>query len=321
MPASHPQLETTVALFVFNRPAPTRQVFAAIRAARPTRLLVVADGPRASRGAAEARACAEVREIVGQVDWPCEVGRLYADENLGCGARLSSGLDWVFASVEEAIILEDDCLPAPAFFPFCTAMLERYRDDARIAMVAGTNYLSEPARTESYLFSRYYAIWGWATWRRAWRAYDIAMPEWPRLRAERAVHGLYAEPGLADAVTAMFDDAYAGRVDTWDIQWFHACLFNHALAITPRVNLVRNIGLDGTRPAGAFQEMATGDLDVSALRHPPLLTPDLEHEARLYDAVLRPAAPGWRARAAQRLPAPVAGAVRRAAIAAGRPLR
>lgn len=321
MPASDPPLETPVALFVFNRPEPTRQVFAAIRAARPTRLLVVADGPRASRGPAEARACAEVRDIVDEVDWPCEVTRLYADENLGCGARVSSGLDWVFASVEEAIVLEDDCLPAPAFFSFCSAMLARYRDDARVSMVAGTNYLPEPARAESYLFSRYYAIWGWASWRRAWRAYDIAMPEWPRLRAARAVHGLYAEPGLADVVSMMFDDVYERRVDTWDIQWFFACLFNNSLSVVPSVNLISNIGYDGTRPPGPFQGMRTGSLDVHTLRHPTLLTPDLGHEARLFDEILRPGRPGWRVRGTDLLPDRMAGAIRRAAAATGRPLR
>lgn len=321
MSDSTPQLQTPVALFAFNRPGPTREVFAAIRAARPHRLLLVADGPRPQRGEAEAADCAEVRSIMDEIDWPCEVSRLYADTNLGCGARVSSGLDWVFETVEEAIILEDDCLPTADFFPFCEAMLERFRDDERVGMVAGTNYLPEPDAVAGYLFSRYYAIWGWASWRRAWRDYDVEMRDWPKLRAQRALHAIYGDCGLADIVGAMFDDHSSGTVDTWDIQWFFTCLFNSRLSVTPRVNLVRNIGFEGTRPSGPFQDQATGSLDVAALSHPELITPDATHERRLYDEVLRCASPGWRTTAVNRLPRPAAGAVRRAALAAGRPIR
>src|SRR5512146_3409648 len=101
-------LSTPVAMMVFNRPEKTEQVFAAVRAARPRRLLVVADGPRSGREGEAAR-CAAVRAIFDRVDWECEVERDFAPENLGCRRRMSSGLDWVFSRCEEAIVLEDDC--------------------------------------------------------------------------------------------------------------------------------------------------------------------------------------------------------------------
>ena len=116
------RLETPVALIVFNRPEPTRRVFAAIAKARPSRLLLIADGPRPDRQR-ESNQCAEVRNIVSAVDWPCQVQADFADENMGCRRRVISGLDWVFSQVEEAIILEDDCVPDPSFFPFCSELL------------------------------------------------------------------------------------------------------------------------------------------------------------------------------------------------------
>ncbi len=119
-------LETPVALIVFNRPETTRRVFAAIAAARPARLLLIADGPRTDRPG-EVERCDEVRKIVTSVDWPCEVLTNFAEENMGCRRRVVSGLNWVFSQVEEAIILEDDCVPDASFFPFCAEMLERYR--------------------------------------------------------------------------------------------------------------------------------------------------------------------------------------------------
>jgi hypothetical protein len=80
-------------------------------------LLLIADGPRQD-WEGEAETCRQVREIVARVDWPCEVFQNFSERNLGCQERMISGLDWVFSLVDEAIILEDDCLPDPSFFPF-----------------------------------------------------------------------------------------------------------------------------------------------------------------------------------------------------------
>src|SRR5712691_1210425 len=176
-------LRTPVVLIVFNRPEITAQSFAAIRAARPTQLFIIADGPRPNVSGDEEK-CAATRAVVEKVDWPCQILRKFAESNLGLRRNVSEGLDWVFRQTEEAIILEDDCLPDPTFFPFCDAMLERYRDDGRIGMISGTNPSAHlaPPDGESYFFSRYYYIWGWATWRRAWQLYDREMTAWPAMR-------------------------------------------------------------------------------------------------------------------------------------------
>ena len=129
-------LDTPVALIVFNRPEATRRVFAAVAAARPSRLLIVADAPRTDRPG-ERQRCEEVLKIVSAVDWPCTVETNLASENLGCRRRVKSGLDWVFSLVEEAIILEDDCLPDPSFFPYCSQLLERYRDCGQVGIISG----------------------------------------------------------------------------------------------------------------------------------------------------------------------------------------
>ena len=133
-------LQTPVALIVFNRPEPTRRVFAAVAAARPSHLLLIADGPRADRPG-EAERCDMVRKIVSAVDWPCKVDTKFAAENMGCRRRVISGLDWVFSLVEDAIILEDDCIPDQTFFPFCSELLDRYREKSQIGFIAGFNSL------------------------------------------------------------------------------------------------------------------------------------------------------------------------------------
>lgn len=236
-------MKTAVAFLVFNRPDVTRRVFAAIREARPPLLLVIADGPRSGRPG-EAEKCAEVRAIIGAgVDWPCEVRTNYAEKNLGCGRRVSSGLDWVFEQVEEAIILEDDCLPDATFFPFCEELLERYRDDERVAQIGGSNHqYRDFERPQSYYFSRYNHIWGWACWRRSWANNDREMRDWPGFLAGGGCERLFGSRAVAGFWRRQWSEVAGGEIDTWDLQWSFSCLRRGKLTALPALSLVENIG-------------------------------------------------------------------------------
>ena len=283
------QLSTPVAFIIFNRPETTARVFEAIRQARPTMLLVVADGPRPKRPG-DVEQCAAARAVIDRVDWECQVLTNYAEGNLGCGRRISSGLTWVFEQVEEAIILEDDCLPHSDFFPFCASLLGRYRDDERVMMIGGTNFLGQFASPSSYLFSRFFAIWGWATWRRAWQKYDFTLPGWEAYKAQRQVGYYYPQRYVVDYITTMFDLIQHQRIDTWDIQWFYTCLFNNGLSIVPHVNLITNIGgAVGTHTIDGLSEppLPTWPLDATALRHPKQVFADRVYDTALFQARLR----------------------------------
>ena len=178
-------MKTPVAFIIFNRPDTTKRVFEAIRQAKPPKLFVIADGSRSDR-LGEAEKCAATRAIIDGVDWECEILTNYSDVNLGCKIRVSSGLDWVFSEVEEAIILEDDCLPHPSFFAFCEELLEKYRNDSRIMQICGSNVLKDQVNIDdSYYFSKYGPIWGWASWRRAWQEYDVDMKLWAEVKKRK----------------------------------------------------------------------------------------------------------------------------------------
>lgn len=242
MPLPHWELETPVVLLVFNRPDTTRLVFEAVRAARPRQLLVVADGPRAGRER-EAQLCREVRGVIDGVDWHCEVLTNYAEQNLGCKRRVSSGLDWVFEQVDEAIILEDDCLPHPSFFPFCRELLERYRNEPRVGQIAGVNLQFGRSKvSESYYYSRFNHIWGWATWKRAWVLNDNDMVHWPDFRDAGRLNDLLSSRKQAAYWAEVLNQVAAGGIDTWDCQWTLSCWRHALLTVIPAVNLVANIG-------------------------------------------------------------------------------
>jgi hypothetical protein len=271
------RLSTSVVFIIFNRPDTTAQVFEAIRRAAPPRLLVVADGPRA-RHADDVEKCATARTTIERVDWDCEVLTNFAETNMGCKQRVSSGLDWVFEMVEEAIILEDDCLPHPTFFRFCEELLQEYRDDERIMAVAGNNFQFGRRRTQhSYYFSRYPHCWGWATWRRAWQHYDPKMALWPRIRDEGWLGSVLHNKREIAYWTRIFDLTYAGDIDSWAYAWTLACWVQHGLTILPSVNLVSNVGF-GTQAthtggSGRFANMKTYPVDFP-LDHPSFILRD-----------------------------------------------
>jgi hypothetical protein len=286
------ELNTPVSLLIFKRPNTTEKVFRAIREARPPKLLVVADGPRADRPD-EARKCAMTREIIERVDWDCEVLTNYSDVNLGCKRRVSSGLDWVFGEVEEAIVLEDDCVPHPTFFRYCEELLNRYRDDERIVSISGDNFQFGRRRTEySYYFSRYEHVWGWATWARAWEKNDVNMKLWPEVREGGWLKDILQDNRAVQDWSAIFENTYQNRIDSWDYAWVFSCWIQNGLSILPNINLVSNIGF-GSEGTHTLEESPLGNLAARPMNfpllHPPFVVRDARADSFTQHKVLTPA--------------------------------
>lgn len=285
-PSREAGVGTPVVLIIFNRPQLTQRVFAEIRRARPQTLLVIADGPRADR-AGEKELCRQARAVVEEVDWPCDVRRNYADENLGCGRRIASGLNWVFEQAEEAIVLEDDCVPAPSFFRFCQVLLERYRHDTRVVHIGTNNFLGGLVRTPySYWFSKYGHISAWATWRRAWQYFDHALSTWPEAQAGGWLRSVYDDEFEERYWTRIFEWMHRERPNIWGYAWTYAC-FLHGLSVYPAVNLVTNVGF-GEQATHCRERTCQADVpavDVGEIVHPPWVTRLREADRHTFDRV------------------------------------
>lgn len=247
---------TPVVFIIFRRPDLTARVFEAIRQAQPKKLLVVADGPRTRE---EATLCQEARAIIENIDWDCEVFRNYSSINMGCRDRVSSGLTWAFEQVEEAIILEDDCLPDSSFFRYCEELLKRYRFDTRIMQIGGNNSLCAPLNDPfSYYFSGLVHIWGWATWRRAWSLFDVNISTWPSVQENYpSVLDIFENSEEIQKRIQIFDSVFDRTTNAWGYSWLFSVLTQHGLTILPTVNLVSNIG---------FREDAVHTTDSSSLK-------------------------------------------------------
>ena len=216
------------------------------------------------------------------IDWPCEVATLYRDTNLGLQAAVTSAVDWFFEHVDAGIVLEDDCVPEPDFFPFAGDLLDRYRDEPRVMHVSGLNMRpQETFGADSYFFAAVGHIWGWATWRRAWQLFEPALPSWPEVRRRT---GRGASP-LHRALGHKFASARAGRKWTWARAWYYATVRHDGLAVIPASNLVRNVGFgpEATHTRGGRHPLrvAPGNGLDFPLRHPAALSTSPQYAQHL----------------------------------------
>ncbi|HEX8060770.1 MAG TPA: nucleotide-diphospho-sugar transferase [Cyclobacteriaceae bacterium] len=285
---------TPAVLFVvFARPDTTAKVFEKIRRARPSRLYVAADGVRPDKPGEKER-CEEVRKITTNVDWPCELKTFFRDTNVGCGAGVSTAIDWFFEHEEEGIILEDDCVPSFSFFQFCAELLERYRYDSRVMAIGGNNLEPQQRREQeySYTFSKLTYIWGWATWRRAWKLHDNNVRLFGEVNKKEYLAPGYSSIYERDLFQYVFgkmytnDDPVTCRRNVWDYQWQFACRIHSGLIIVPAVNLVSNIGFGELATNVYGQQIGTGlrleEMEMP-LVHPEFVMVDRRREKRTFE--------------------------------------
>ncbi len=278
-------MKTPILFLIYNRPEYTRKVFEAIRIAKPEQLFIHADGPRRDN-LDDAKLCNETRSILNQIDWNCEVKTLFREQNLGCKLGMSGGISWFFNEVDEGIILEDDCLPNRSFFGYCEVLLNKYRDNEEIMMISGSNPAVSVQIKDDYFFSNFYHIWGWATWRRSWKKFDIEISTWPKFR-----HGNFLEDKFPTSssnvlfLRQMFDQIYGKPSSVWGVQWTYTCLTNNGLAILPKNNMISNIGLVGTHKMNDKQLcLATKEVDIRRLKHPEMIKINYDIENQLFDS-------------------------------------
>lgn len=280
-------LSLPLLLLAWRRPHTLRQVIDALRPVAPTRLYVACDGPNPVRPGEVEKVAATRAVIEHEIDWPCQIERLYADLNQGCRLGVSRAITWFFENVEEGIILEDDCVPHPDFFLYCADLLERYRNDTRVWCVSGSNFQNGMWRGDgSYYFSSYNHCWGWASWRRCWQHYDADLSRWPQLRkAQGQLHAVFSDPLERAYWSGIWDRLLQdGQPDTWDYQWAFTCMANAGLSALPNRNLVSNVGfgLDATHTFNEADPTVISD-GLGKLRHPSFVLRDVAADRYSFD--------------------------------------
>lgn len=263
--------ETPVLFLIFNRPETTKIVFEEIKKLKPKYLYIAADGAR-SNVFQDAEKCKITRDLVlNGIDWDCEVKTLLRNENLGCGIAVSEAITWFFENVEQGIILEDDCLPHPSFFGYCETLLEKYKEEENIFAINGSNLQGEKKfGNASYFFCNYVFVWGWASWRRAWKYYDFNLEHLENFKTENLINRIDNRAIFKKYWIPTFEKVFNKEIDTWDYQWTFSIWNNQGIVVSPNVNLVSNLGfgINATHTKGSspFEKLPTQD--ISNVVHP-----------------------------------------------------
>jgi len=266
------KLTVPVAFFTFNRLDTAKQVFERIKKAKPPKLYLVSDGPRSNREG-EDKKVEEVRKyILDSIDWECQVNKNFAPSNMGCGRRMSSGIGWVFENEEQAIFLEDDCVPEMSFFRYAQEMLEKYQNEEDVLVICGNNQISKVYDMEDdYAFSHILNIWGWAGFRRTWKDYDFDMKDWPERRKSPVFKEIYNKKTRL-ALLSEYDIMYHHECDTWDYQVSYMMGKKKGFCIIPKVNMISNAGFsegDSTHTAKQPEWMDLTSREMSfPIKHP-----------------------------------------------------
>jgi len=248
--------------------------------AQPRQLFVAADGPRVDRDG-EAQLCEESRRIIDKVDWPCEVRTLFREQNLGCREAVSGAISWFFENVEEGIILEDDCVPHPSFFPYCEALLCEYVNDKRVLSIGGSNFGYTDLNSSSYGFTSFMNMWGWATWADRANGVDYAIQTWglwrSKFRLLRSLRRGCARRFWIDYSwyrywAKLFTDTKSGKINTWDYQWSYFALMNDLVTVFPKENLISNIGYGASATHTHASNDPLAEMGTSPLK-PPFIKP------------------------------------------------
>lgn len=269
--------KSAVLFVIFNRPDTTQQVFEQIRAAKPARLYVAADAPRPGNNN-DTLLCEQARSIVNHIDWDCKVKTLFNKENAGCRKGVSAAVTWFFNNEEEGIILEDDCLPANSFFKFCDTLLAKYRDDTRIRHITGCN-LQQGKKwgDSSYYFSNRTHVWGWASWKRVWKDYDLNLSKYEDHEIKNRLKNIYEDSLVVESWLNIFKDVKAGKINSWAYPLDFVNFFNNGLVIIPNENLISNIGfgIDATHTISTESVYANIPLaEIDEITDPVFILPE-----------------------------------------------
>jgi len=284
-------MKIPVVIFLYKRADHFPAIMTKVKEYAPKTLYLIADGPINNQ---EKVLTDQTREkLESLIDWDCQITRVYAKHNLGLRERFSSGINAVFLRENEAIFLEDDCVPSSSFITFCAKLLRKYRNDPRIFSISGDNFqYGKYSPGSSYYFSRYPHVWGWATWKRSWQHYDKDMTDWPEHNNLAWLQGITHSRLSALYWQYIFRKTYQRRINTWDYQLTYASFKQRGLNIIPAKNLVTNLGFDktATNTKRKYRAMGQPAQELSfPLSHPVRLSLNYTADARTdYNNFLRP---------------------------------
>lgn len=297
------QYSIPVVLFFFRRKETILKIIERLSIVKPSKLYLISDGPRNAQETIEVEDCRF--SVENSINWDCVIVKNYATENQGVYDRIGKGAKWVFEYEEKAVFLEDDNLPELSFFTYCEELLKYYNNDNRILWICGTNYLEdyEPEDKSSYVFTQHLLPCGWASWASKFNKYydgDLELLNNEnivrRLKDQYTNKALYRQQLRSIRSTKYLLNTNPQK-SSWDHQMSFSLRINGLLGISPKVNLIKNIGVDEFSEHGGtsfnnimtmrFCGMDSKRIDFPLI-HPKVVLTDSTYEKKVGNIILLP---------------------------------
>lgn len=294
-----------VVLFFFKREDVTIEVVRAIKKIKPRKIYLLCDGGRNEKEHEEVINCREAVEK--EINWDCEIIKKYSNKNIGVYKNIGEGAKWVFDREEVAIFLEDDNLPQDSFFNYCEELLNKYKDVEKVLWICGTNYLEEfsTKNNESYVFTKHLLPCGWASWAEKFNKFydgelkilnDNLNDTLNKLESTYENKALYRQQKYNLLGTKNKIDTNINRA-SWDHQMSFSLRINNLYGISPKVNLIKNIGVDerSTHGGTSMKKVMTKrfcGMDIKPINtpliHPKKIELDKDYEKIVGNIILLP---------------------------------
>lgn len=278
--------EIPVLFVTFSRPEYARLTFNAIRNARPRKFYFYSNKARADN-IDETERNNQVRKLVEEIDWDCELKTFFRDEYVDIYTSLWGAYDWIFNNEEQAIILEEDCVPSLAYFDFCEQLLPQFKDDMRIWVISGNNFIEGyNPNGYDYFFSYFPFMYGWASWRNRWqKVFRDSLP-YNKIKEYRLFDQLYVNTSAVKKALKFTEKII--NTPAWDYRFTISMKCHGGFGIIPKVNLVSNVGLTGEHNIGSSSIFHRRKLPVfekySITNPPPFIVPDYGYSKQWYDS-------------------------------------
>lgn len=273
-----------ILLIIYNRTEETHNLFQIVRKIAPSQLYVAADGPNNNYWD-DYRKCLRTRCVI-KPEWKCEQHNLFCDEHLGKTQMTYQAINWFFENVSEGIILFDDTLPHPDFFYFCEQLLEKYRDNEDVMHIAGSNFLKKHIdKKNSYYFSAYSYLWGFATWKRAWESFDLSMQNTSEEEFAANVSLYIKKKKVKKRWIRIFNILKKHNLDYWEFQYNFHIWKKSGFCITPNNNLIKNVGFSNGKRK--IRRLMRGTKPILPLTHPEGIRLNREADKKAYRKVYK----------------------------------
>jgi hypothetical protein len=236
-----------IALFVYNRPAHTRQCLESLQKndlASQSTLYIFSDAARGAASDEQLEQIKLVRELIRQEAWAKEVFIIEHPHNQGVVKNVTEGVNQIIKKFDKIIVLEDDLVLSPYFLTYMNEALDLYQNTPEVMHISGYMYPIGGNLPPTFFFN-IPSCWGWATWARAWQYYQIdSQVVYNQLVKQKKIKKFDLDN--CGFFRQILEKNIMGSINSWAIQWNATIALQNGFCLNPHISLVQNIGLDSS---------------------------------------------------------------------------